>query len=100
MDRYHKKVRQMQKLQIILVIVCLIAGAVFIYFATRPNIIEYSVPDECGPIGGSVSHTLDDADACANACNAYCLSLKQTYATSAFEAVPGRCNDCRCYCEE
>ena len=100
MDKYHKKVKLMQNLQIFLVVVCLIAAGIFMYIATRPNIIRYDLEDECGPIGGSVSHTLDDADACQNACNAYCLSLKHTYETSVFTLAEGGCNKCECYCEE
>jgi hypothetical protein len=100
MDRYHTRVRLMQNLQTLGIVILLIAGAVFLYIATRPEIIRYDIPDECGPIGGSISHTLDDADSCQNACNAYCLSLKHTYETSRFELVENACNTCECYCEE
>ena len=97
---YSHKITFLKNLQIILAVVCVVAIGIYIYFITRPIITAYSIEDECGPIGGTVSHPIDDEDTCSNACNAYCLSLKKSYDHSSFAYnLEKGCNNCDCFCK-
>src|SRR3990170_3386152 len=95
---YRQRINLLKNIQLILVIACVIAVAAYGYFITRPEIIFYELKDECGPIGGSISHPLDDEDACGNACLAYCLSRKMQIHDSKFVLRDPKCNMCTCYC--
>lgn len=100
MSKYSKNVKKMQLMQVALIAVCIVALVIWLIIFTRPKLVEYTVPDECGPIGGSISHSIDDSDACMNACSAYCQSLKQEYHDSAFEESTLECHSCVCECKE
>jgi len=96
---YKNKIRLLKNLQIVLIVVCLVALVAYFYFITKPTITAYSVADECGPIGGTISHPIDDEDSCTNVCRAYCLSLKKDYHDSKFTLNILECNDCKCFCK-
>ena len=100
MSKYKRNVKRLKTVQIVLVAVCILAFAVYGYFLFRPKITGYTVRDECGPIGGTVSHSIDDVDACTNACNAYCKSLDKEYFDSSFDEAFNECNSCKCQCQE
>ncbi len=101
MSKYSKKVKKKQNIQLVLIAVLVLALAVWVYAITRPTVTEYTIRDECGPIGGAFSHTIDDADACVNACSAYCQSLELEYYDSEFSLAEGEtCNSCACECKE
>ena len=100
MSRYSKKVRQLQRIQLVAVITLLVAFIIFAYFIFRPKITKYDVRDDCGQIGGQVSHLIDDEFACKNACTAYCLSLDKEYHKSEFTLKDPQCNECGCFCKE
>jgi len=98
--KYHDKVERQKHIQIILITMCLIAILLYVYFLTKPKITEYALQDECGPIGGSILHSIRDTDSCANACSAYCLSVKKELHKSDFNIREGpQCNSCLCYCK-
>jgi len=98
--RYSKKVKKLQNIQSTLIIICLLAIAVFFIFRFKPEITEYDVEDVCGPIGGAISHSIDDEDACRNACSAKCLSFEKEYHDSDFfENTLEGCHTCTCYCK-
>ncbi|MCM2325673.1 MAG: hypothetical protein NDI94_04365 [Candidatus Woesearchaeota archaeon] len=99
MSKYSDKVKKLQVLQMILVVVCLGLIVFFIISMLKPKIVKYEVKDECGPIGGSISHSIDDDDSCSNACSAYCLSLQKGFHESAFIASNRTCNTCDCFCK-
>jgi hypothetical protein len=100
MSKYQKKILRLKKIQIILIILCLVASAIYLYFITKPEVTKFTVDDECGPIGGTVSHSIDDDDSCSNACNAYCISMQKKYKKSSFKFELNACNTCTCYCQE
>ena len=100
MSKYSNNVNRLKKLQVFLAAACLLALAVYGFVITRPTITSYVVKDECGPIGGTISHSIDDHDTCANACNAYCGSLDKEYYSSKFEENNIECHSCDCKCKE
>ena len=100
MSKYSKRVRKLERLQLILVAVCLIALIIWLIIFTRPKVSEYNIKDECGPIGGSISHSIDDEDSCVNVCNAYCQALIKEYHDSEFILSNTNCHSCKCYCKE
>jgi hypothetical protein len=97
---YKKQVQRLKRLQAILMIVCLLVFISYAYFITRPKISSYDVKDECGPIGGTISHPIDDEDACDNICGATCLSKDKLFHKSKFVLKDPECNICTCYCKE
>jgi len=98
--RYSKKVKKMQKLQAVLIVVCIIAMAIFFIYKFKPELTEYDIRDECGPIGGAISHSIDDGDACKNACTARCLSFdKEYHSTDFLENNLEGCHTCTCFCK-
>ena len=97
---YKSRINRLKRIQLVLVIVCVLAIAVYGFIITRPEITSYVVKDECGPIGGTISHPIDDEDACSNACRAYCLSLEKKFHDSDFKLRFDECNSCNCECEE
>jgi hypothetical protein len=100
MSKYAKKVKRMKAIQAVLVLACLVLTAGYIYYLNRPVVVSYQLQDECVPIGGQISHSLDDEDICANACNAYCTSVKKTFKKVEFLARSGpECNYCNCLCK-
>ena len=100
MSEYKKRINKLKKFQIIIVLILVVAGLVYFYLVSRPKISVYNVPDSCMPIGGSISHSIGDEDACNNACNAYCYSLKKEKVKSEFLLRLGpQCNLCTCYCK-
>ncbi len=100
MSKYTKKIHKLQLIQTILIIICLIAIAVYFFFITRPVVTAYNITDECGPIGGTISHPIKDEDVCRNICNAYCRSIEKEIHDSYFELNGIGCNLCTCYCKE
>ena len=97
---YKKSVRRRQMVQLVLVIVCIAAISAYFLFVTRPVITGHAVRDECGPIGGTISHSINDKDECINVCRAYCLSLKDEYYDVNFELLNEKCNSCECFCKK
>jgi hypothetical protein len=100
MASYKKRVKQLQNMQMILVIVCVIALLIYSYFMLRPKVTEYNVNDECGPIGGRISHTIAEDDMCRNACTANCVAWEKEYHDHEFIGNNETCNICTCYCKE
>ncbi|MBN1503277.1 hypothetical protein JW930_07095 [Candidatus Woesearchaeota archaeon] len=97
---YSKKVKQRILVQNVLIVVCLLSIAVFFYLKLRPSFVTYAVRDECGPLGGTISHSIGSEDECANACKAACQSYEQKYKNMEFSSSPGTCNNCTCICKE
>ena len=100
MSKYTKKIHKLQLIQTILIIICVIALAIYFYFISRPVITSFNITDECGPIGGTISHPIKDEDVCRNICNAYCRSVDKEFHDSYFELSGIGCNLCTCYCKE
>ena len=100
MSKYSKRVKKLKRMQLILVAACVVAFLIWIVIFTRPEISEYDLRDECGPIGGTISHSIDDEDACINFCNANCQSLDKEYHSSQFSLRTLECNSCKCFCKE
>ena len=100
MSRYSKKVKKLQKIQSVMIILCLIGIIAFFIWLTRPKLTIYQVPDACGPIGGQIMHSIDDEDACKNACNAHCQSLDKDFHKSEFTLEQVGCHTCDCSCKE
>jgi len=100
MSRYKNKIKFLQTLQVVLIVACVLALAGFAIMVNKPKVSKYNVKDECGPIGGSISHSIDDIDACKNACKAYCQSMKKEFHDSSFEQNIEICNTCTCYCKD
>ncbi len=98
MSRYSEKIKKLQLVQSVLIIVCVIGMAIFFYYLLKPKITSYQIKDECGPIGGAISHSLDDEDSCTNACNAYCVSIEKRYHEGRFTQNLEGCNLCDCSC--
>jgi hypothetical protein len=96
---YEDKVSKLKKIQFILIIICVIAFLAYVFFITRPEITAHVVRDECGPIGGTISHSIDDVDTCENACNAYCSSIGQNFHSVEFYMQGAECNTCDCFCK-
>lgn len=100
MSKYSSRVKKLERVQLVLIAVCVIALIIWAIVFTRPKVTEYNIKDECGPIGGSVSHSIDDDDSCVNICSAYCQSLVKKYHDSEFTLSALECNSCKCYCKE
>ena len=100
MSTYRDQVNRLKKVQVALVIICIIIFAVYLYFVRKPSITGYIVKDECGPIGGTVSHPIDDVDTCMNKCRADCLSYGKEYHRSEFTIKDPDCNLCECFCKD
>ncbi len=100
MSNYKKIIKKRKRTQLMLIAVLVLFLSAYGFFITRPEIKSYEIIDECSPIGGTVSHPIDDVDSCANACNAYCLSLDEKYHDIKFEQKFEGCNNCTCYCKE
>ena len=98
--KYRTLVRNLKALQILLVLLCVLAFAGYGYFLFRPDITSYAIKDECGPIGGRISHSIEDVDVCNNACNAYCTSKDKGLDSSEFKEYTTKCNSCTCFCSE
>jgi hypothetical protein len=96
--KYHDHVESLKKAQIVLAAICLVLLVFYIYYVTKPKITSYELKDECGPISGSVMHSINNQDSCSNACNAYCLSKKITFSDAEFTVVVP-CNTCMCRCK-
>ena len=99
MSRYADRVKKLKLLQASLIIICVLGIAFFFYYLLKPKVVEYPLKDECGPIGGAISHSIDDEDTCGNACSAYCQSTGKSYHDSKFTMIPEACNQCTCQCE-
>ena len=91
-------VKKQQRLQVVLLGVCILALFLYVLFVTRPKITVYVIKDECGPIGGIISHPINDGDSCNNICRAQCLSWEQEFHSSEF-IVNEPCNTCKCDCK-
>ena len=97
---YDKRIKTLKYVQIILIVVLVSTFFYYFFKVTSPNVTGYVVKDECGPIGGRISHSINDNDGCSNACRAYCLSLQEVYSDSKFELKSEGCNTCNCFCQE
>ena len=97
---YGKRIESLKRLQLALIFICVAGIFAYILFITKPEITAYAIKDECGPIGGSISHSIDDEDTCGNACSAYCLSMGEKFHKSAFEIKGLECNKCDCLCKK
>jgi hypothetical protein len=97
--KYKNRIKLLQSLQILLFIICILAFIFYLYKITRPEITLYIIKDECGPIGGSISHSIGDEDTCYNRCNADCISLKKEISSSQIILKQTECNICNCYCK-
>jgi len=100
MGNYSKKVKRLQQIQLVSILVLLIAFISVYMFINRPELTKYVVRDECGEIGGAVSHSIDDTDACVSACTAYCQSFQKEYHKSKFIESTLSCHTCDCTCSE
>lgn len=100
MNQYQSKVKKLQKLQFFLILICAVLIFGFVLYVNKPSITGFVVRDDCGPIGGTISHSIDDEDSCKNACVAYCQSLKQEYHDFDFVSSQTKCNSCDCLCKE
>lgn len=98
--RYSKDIKKRILFQNIMIGVCLVAVFVFLYLRLKPVLITYALKDECGPIGGTVSHTIDEEGGCQNACRSACESYGHTYYSSKFEFVAVGCHNCTCVCRK
>jgi hypothetical protein len=97
--KYSQNVELMKKVQVFLLILCLAAVAAYLYFLFQPEITRFEIKDECGPISGTIMHSIKDTDSCSNAChNQYCTKGKQVLRTEFNATLP--CNTCICYCKE
>ena len=81
-------------------VVCIFVIIGYLYYLTRPTITQNTLIDECGPIGGTISHSIDDDDSCSNMCRAYCKSTQKEFHDTDFTLKGVGCNDCECYCKE
>ncbi|MFH1638389.1 MAG: hypothetical protein ABIB71_08240 [Candidatus Woesearchaeota archaeon] len=61
---------------------------------------EYGLKDQCGPIMGSILHTIDDEGSCIQKCKINCLSKDKEYGKVEFKKEVDACNICTCYCKE
>ncbi|MFH2020656.1 MAG: hypothetical protein ABIJ34_04530 [archaeon] len=100
MKKYEQQIKMLKRLQLALLAVCVIGAGIILFLNTRPELSSYLVKDDCGPIGGAISHSIDDEDSCMNGCTANCLSLKQTYYDSKFDLSSLGCNSCNCTCKQ
>ena len=98
MSSYSERIKRLKMIQAALIVVLIVMVIGYVYYVNRPAITVYERDDQCGPIGGIVSHEIDNADSCANACTATCLSRDTEFHDSAFELRDPECNDCTCYC--
>jgi hypothetical protein len=97
--KYMHHVELMKKAQLILIIICVIAIAAYLYYIFQPKVTVFEIKDECGPISGSIMHSIKDEDSCTNACrNQYCTKGKQVLKAKFELSLP--CNTCMCYCRE
>jgi len=58
----------------------------------------YPIKDECGPIYGSVYHSIKDEAVCRIKCRGTCESLDIEFVSSKFVDNGLRCHDCNCTC--
>ena len=100
MASYKQRVDTLKRVQLVLIVICIIAIIGFAFWINKPTITGYAIVDECGPIGGRISHLIDNEDACKNACRAQCLSLDKEYESHDFTENPGVCHECECKCKE
>ncbi len=97
--KYKRKVKNRILLQNLLIVICLVAIAVYLYIKLRPEHIVLQAVDECGPMSGNmISHTINDEGECANACRATCLSYEYDFRDSEFTMKGLECNECTCTC--
>lgn len=100
-EKYRKHIKNLQNLQTVLVLFCIVASLAYIFIVTRPKVVLYNYADECGlmPGGSGVSHTLKNEDTCSNACYSYCISKDYKFQKAVFEVREGpQCNLCECHC--
>ncbi|NTV22925.1 MAG: hypothetical protein HGA85_00930 [Nanoarchaeota archaeon] len=96
---YKKHVKYMQRLQIALIALCVLGLLVYAVLMFRPKVKSMMYPDECMPIGGTVSHSVASEDACSNACVSACSSKKTKLQSTKFiERFGPECNYCECFC--
>jgi hypothetical protein len=97
--KYNQSIELMKKVQILLIILCIAALTAYLYYILQPKITLFEIVDECGPISGSIMHSIKDLDTCSNACrNQYCTKGKQVFKTEFNVSLP--CNKCICYCRD
>jgi len=100
-NNYRKRIQGQKNLQLVLIGICLLLIAVYLFYITRPKITRYAIRDECTAVGGNIFHFIKDEDNCANACRAHCSSLDKQFDKSDFAAGGLNCtNTCSCYCQD
>ncbi|MFH0874689.1 MAG: hypothetical protein V1859_02040 [archaeon] len=101
LKNYKNNIKNRIFIQNLLIFICIAAIAALLFFQLRPKVVVVSNRDECGPIGNTISHTINSEDTCINSCRSACKSYKYEYFKSKFiynkEMV---CNNCTCYCTE
>ncbi len=96
--KYHENVEFLKRIQIALIVICVVALVAYLYFLFQPKITKFVISDECGPISGSIMHSIKDEDACSNSChNQYCTKGKEFLKSEFTLSMP--CNTCICYCK-
>jgi hypothetical protein len=99
-SNYKKKIKKKILLQNILILLCLLGLAYFLFTIFKPEITTYAVKDSCGPIGNTISHSIDDQESCQNACNSVCKSFGLNFHKSEFLYMKEvTCNNCTCLCK-
>ncbi|MBT3464834.1 hypothetical protein HN451_07610, partial [archaeon] len=96
---FKKHVKKLIYIQTFLIVVLLVALAYFSYqkFFINEITIEYA-KDECGPIGGRISHSLKNEGECDNMCHAICSSKDKELKESLFDFKTTPCYTCECHC--
>ncbi len=97
--RYDKSINSRILLQNILIIICIAAHVFLVSRQFRREKVVIPLKDECGPIGQTISHSIDNDEACQNNCYAACTSMDHTY--SGHEYIYNNeiaCNNCTCVC--
>ena len=94
------RIQKKMHIQAALLVICFVCLGVFAYLRFRPNVTGFVIADECGPIGNSVSHSIDDIGQCENICKVNCEGEQKTYHHSVFKLGGLGCNECACFCRE
>ena len=96
---FQKHVKRLILLQTILIAVLLLALSYVIYtkFFVKEIKVEFA-KDECGPIGGRISHSIKNEGECDNMCHAICTSKQLDVKESIFDFKTQPCYTCECHC--
>jgi hypothetical protein len=89
------------KLQgVCLFVVLLALAASLLSGCSQRKTIEkvYSIKDECGPIQGSIFHSIENNDTCRIRCRNTCESLDKEFVSIRFVDKGIYCHECNCTC--